>query len=431
MSYLTQNSPIKVQFLKVKDEPFRWHDSIEVVIVLEGSINVAIVDEKRKLGVGAIEIFNINQVHRLWKTNENNLVLQMNIDTEFAKDYFSDLPKVWFAHEFSPGTYLGLERTKEIIEAICTLITPIVNKSVVPLLTLKNIIEQLLDLLIMNFDIKRNYEGNPIKLQRIGKIYDYLFNKRGFINKTSLNDIAKNTEEYLNLDYLSSQFKLLIGDTLQNLLHYLRIEHAIKQLLTTDISLVEISVESGFSSPRYFYQKFNNIFPEGPKEFRKQNKKKQEMKEHCGEIIDPALVLQKYCALFYSHETINSAQNRWINIDIFGPNVQKSTSPYLMKTSELVNGDSHKYLKMILQVNNLSPYKVFGFEETLDSLNPDIKILTLIINKFRKNDIFPVFIVKTSSKAISEQITTIQRLLRNYTLTYGAEHLKGWRIELQ
>ncbi|QYK62234.1 hypothetical protein KAI37_02564 [Paenibacillus sp. S25] len=102
-----------------------------------------------------------------------------------------------------------------------------------------------------------------------------------------------------------------------------------------------------------------------------------------------------------------------------------------MKTSELVNGDSHKYLKMILQVNNLSPYKVFGFEETLDSLNPDIKILTLIINKFRKNDIFPVFIVKTSSKAISEQITTIQRLLRNYTLTYGAEHLKGWRIELQ
>lgn len=430
-SVWTQNSPLKVQFLRVRDEPFRWHNSIEVAIVLEGSIHIAIADESRKLEVGAIEIFNINQVHRLFQTNENNLVLQINIDAEFAKDYCSDISKIWFAHEFSPGTYLGLERIKEMNEAICTLISPIVNKSEIRFLTLMNIIEQLLDLLITNFDVKRIFEGNPTKLQRMEKIYDYLFNSRVYTNKASLNEIAKITEEYLNLDYLSSQFKLLIGDTLQNLLHYLRIEHAIKLLLTTDLSLVEISIESGFSSPRYFYQKFNKIFPEGPKEFRKENKKKQEMIEYCREIIDPAFVLPRHSGLFYSHETIGSEQNKWINLDIFGPYDQNSTSPYLINTSELVKSNSHKYLKMILQVNNLSPYKVFGFEQSLNSLNSDIKVLTLIINKFSENDIHPVFIVKASSKAISEQIKTIQQLLQNYTLIYGAEHLKGWRIEIR
>ncbi|WP_145147898.1 helix-turn-helix domain-containing protein [Paenibacillus xylanexedens] len=430
--YFTASSPMNVEFLNVKDEPFRWHNSIEVVIVLEGSIHIAIADEQRTLGADAIEIFNINQVHRLWQTDENNVVLQINIDAEFAKAYFPDLSYVWFAHEFSPGACLGIERVEGVIKSICTLITPIVATREMPFLTLKNTAEQLLDLLIMNFDAKRMFEGNPTKLQRIGRIYDYLFNNTGFINKASLNDIAKHTEEYLNLDYLSSQFKLLIGDTLQNLLHYLRIEHAIKQLLTTDQSLLVISIESGFSSPRYFYQRFNKIFPEGPKAFREQHQKKQKMKEHCREIIDPALVLTSHRGLFEIPETVNSELNKRIHIDIFGPNEQYSTSLYLIKVSELVKGDSQAYLKMILQVNTLSPNNVFGFEETLDTANrDDFQVLTWMLNQFRENDISPVFIIGTSSNAISEQITTIQGLLQNYTLSYGAEHMKGWRIELQ
>lgn len=429
--FSTQNTPLKAQLLRVKDEPFRWDNSIEVVIVLEGSVHIAIADEGRKLGAGAIEIFNINQVHRLFQTNDNNLVLQINIDAEFAKEYCPDISKIWFAHEFSPGTYLGLERIKEMNETICTLVSPIVSKRENRFLALMNITEQLLDLLTTNFNVKRIFDGNPTKLQRMEKLYEYLFNSRVYTNKASLNDIAKITEEYLNLDYLSSQFKLLIGDTLQNLLHYLRIEHAIKLLLTTDKSLVEVSIESGFSSPRYFYQKFNKIFPEGPKAFRKENKKKQEMLEYCREIIAPAIVLPRHNGLFYRHETIGSEQNKWINLDIFGPYGQNSTSPYLIKISELVKKNSHKYLKMILQVNNLSPYKVFGFEEISDPLNSDIKILTLIINILSENDIHPVFIVKASSEAISEQIATIQQLIQKYSLTYGSEQLKGWRIEIR
>ncbi|MEY8745888.1 hypothetical protein AB9M62_42410 [Bacillales bacterium AN1005] len=100
-----QSPPLKVEFLRIKDEPFRWSNSIEVVIVLEGSIQVAIADENRILSVGGLEIFNINQVHRLSHTHDDNLVLLINIDAEFAKDYCSDLSTVWFAHEF------GLEQT--------------------------------------------------------------------------------------------------------------------------------------------------------------------------------------------------------------------------------------------------------------------------------------------------------------------------------
>lgn len=115
-----------------------------------------------------------------------------------------------------------------------------------------------------------------------------------------------------------------------------------------------------------------------------------------------------------------------------GHDEQNSTSPYLIKLSELVKGDSHAYLKKILQENNVSPNNIFRFEETLDTANrDDFQVLTWLLNQFRENDILPVFIVRTSSNAIPEQITTIQGLLQNYTLTYGAEYMKGWRIELQ
>ncbi|MFC9709068.1 hypothetical protein ACFTRD_12990 [Paenibacillus sp. NPDC056933] len=182
---------------------------------------------------------------------------------------------------------------------------------------------------------------------------------------------------------------------------------------------------------RYFYQKFNKIFPKGPKEFRQENKKKQEMIEHCREIIDPALVLPRHEGLFYSCEAISSEQNKWINLDLFGSDDQKSTSLHLIKNSDLLKRNSDMNFNRILQVHNLSPYQVFGFEETLNSLNSDIKVLTRIINQFSENDIHPVFIVKANSKVMSEQITIIQQLIQIYTLTYGAERLKGWRIEIR
>lgn len=430
-NYETPTPPLTVQFLRIKDEPFRWSSSIEVVIVLEGSIHAAIADETRTLRAGGLELFNINQVHRLFHTHEDNLIVLINIDAEFAKDH-CDLSKIWFAHGFGPGTDLGLERIKEINKAICALITPVLNnKSELKYLTLVGVTEALLNLLITNFDVKRIFEGNPIKLQRIWRIYDHLFHNQGYTNKASLNEIAQMTEEYLNLDYLSSQFKLLIGDTLQNLLHYLRIEHAIKLLLTTNSSLVEISIESGFSSPRYFYQKFKKIFPEGPKEFRQENKRKQEMIEHYREIIDPAFVIPRFEGLFNRCEALTIEPNQSINLNLFESGDQYSASLYLIKTSDLLRVNSDKEFDRIVQVHSLSPYQVFGFEETLNSVDSDIMDLTKVINQFSEINIHPVFIVRANNEAMSDQITRIQRLIQNYSVTYGAERLKGWRIEIR
>lgn len=430
VSSSTRNAPVKAVFLNVKDEPFRWDNSIEIVIVLEGSIHAAIADEKRILTSGAIEIFNINQVHRLWQTNESNVILQVNIDAGFAEQYLPELQRIWYAHEFSSGSYLGLETTREIIRAICTRIVPILTQNEVPILTYKKIAEQLLDILLINFDFRRSYQGNSTKLQRIEKIYDYLFQNRGFIHKVSLHDIAINTEEYLNLDYLSSQFKMLVGDTLQNLLHYLRIEHSIKQLLKTDLSLVDISIESGFSSPRYFYQQFKKIFPEGPKEFRKQHKTKQGVKEKNRESLNSTEVIQRHCALFGRSEMIAIEEIRRISFDLFGSNDINTSCSFIMEISKLLEGESQKYMESILQMNKLNPSKIFKFEDTFNLMNRDMEVISFIMNKFREKNILPVFIVSTSQQEISEQIPALQQLFQTYSLTYGAEQLKGWRIEI-
>lgn len=131
------------------------------------------------------------------------------------------------------------------------------------------------------------------------------------------------------------------------------------------------------------------------------------MKEHTRESIDPALVMARHLEVFGMSEMIENERNNWVHIDLFGSDEQQSNSRFLIKN-------------------------VLRFDETLEAdSHGDIQVLTDLLNKFREYNISPVFVVRTSSQATSEQISTIQRLLQNYALTYDAEYMKGWRIELQ
>ena len=64
-------------------------------------------------------------------------------------------------------------------------------------------------------------------------------------------------------------FKTLIGINFRKYLNDLRIEHARDLLLTTDLTVNEISEQSGFMSPSYFISVFKKTEDVTPNEFRK------------------------------------------------------------------------------------------------------------------------------------------------------------------
>ena len=86
----------------------------------------------------------------------------------------------------------------------------------------------------------------------MGKIVDYI--DRHSSEKLLLSDIAE--KENLNLYYLSHLFKSSFGMPFQEYLSRVRCEKARKQLILTDLSLLDICLSCGFSDPKYFNRDF-------------------------------------------------------------------------------------------------------------------------------------------------------------------------------
>ena len=88
-----------------------------------------------------------------------------------------------------------------------------------------------------------------------------------FQEKISLADIAQ--KEDLSIAYLSRFFKTQIGQSFQSYINALRLEHAIFLLTNTNKTILDISIESGFSDLKYMTKAFSEKFNMTAGEYRR------------------------------------------------------------------------------------------------------------------------------------------------------------------
>ncbi len=88
-----------------------------------------------------------------------------------------------------------------------------------------------------------------------------------FVTLSFMQDLAR--KEGLTLNYLSAFVKENLNMTFQEYLAGLRLNQAKKLLLSEDKSLLTVSLESGFSDPRYLTRAFLAQMGITPCEYRK------------------------------------------------------------------------------------------------------------------------------------------------------------------
>lgn len=103
--------------------------------------------------------------------------------------------------------------------------------------------------------------------ERFAAIMDYI--DENFRRKLLLGEIAR--REGLTMPYLSHLFKDTLGMSFQEYLKKRRFEYARSLLLGTRKSLLDISLESGFSDARYMIRMFEAEFGCTPREYRRKN----------------------------------------------------------------------------------------------------------------------------------------------------------------
>lgn len=104
--------------------------------------------------------------------------------------------------------------------------------------------------------------------KRLCKNIEYI--RKHYTEKITLSQIAE--RENLSLTYLSHLFSDTMNMNFQQYLNMLRLERAMFLLNNTNMNLLEICMESGFSDPKYLNKQFLLKFHTSPKDYRKQSK---------------------------------------------------------------------------------------------------------------------------------------------------------------
>ena len=102
--------------------------------------------------------------------------------------------------------------------------------------------------------------------KRMNRIIDYVHEH--YSEKITLQDIAD--RENLTTSYLSHLFKDHLHKSFQAFVNELRFERSVFLLKNTDMKIIDVCIESGFSDSKYLNRTFMEVFGVTPKEFRKQ-----------------------------------------------------------------------------------------------------------------------------------------------------------------
>ena len=334
--------PIKISYLNIKNYPTHWHNSIEIIYVLKGSLHIKIDTDSFTLNEREVEIINSDESHEIQGMDDNK-VLIFNIDPFFIEKYYKDINNIFFYTNSNDDEDQNGPEYEELKTILSQMLCEYVQKLEDYDEEIEELLITLLYHLVNNFHYltheKEELKEKTDQLARYHRISKYIYNN--YNNNITLQEIAK--KEFLSPHYLSHEIKYATGYSFTDLINLTRIEESIKLLLDSDMSISEISDEIGFSHVRYFNKNFKYYYGCTPLQYRKKyatTEKEYDLSKQFEELsLNDALE-----TLSYSLENYNrfNFENKLWNIHV---DVDKILNPLEKDFKECINlGESFDLL---------------------------------------------------------------------------------------
>jgi AraC-like DNA-binding protein len=271
-NFYKEGLPVNVITANIMEYPIHFHDDIEVVYVLEGSVGLKNGYYSYVLNRGDIFILNDREVHSFHHTDQPNMVMMLQMDLTFFSKYYGNLKNSFFVTDMKDEDDENLEALRSILGRI---MLDILDKGYGYEYKVIEGTHNLLANLMANFQYftmedgkfvnEAKNIGNKVLAGRLNRITDYMY--ENYSRRLTLNEIAD--QEHLSIYYLSHVIKEATGLSFQELLSFIRVEESEKLLLGTNRKIGAISEESGFSAIRYYIKYFTKWFGMHPLEYRK------------------------------------------------------------------------------------------------------------------------------------------------------------------
>lgn len=272
------SSNVRASLKNIEYHHFHMHKNImEIICVLDGSVEISDGALDRNLSPGDVYIFNAHDSHRI-SSHESNIILTIHIQQDYYSQFFPDISEYYFLCD----SYKHKEKNSNDLYHLRFLMSKLYFEYAKEIVSDRKLEELTCDLLKLMFNKFQYYVFRKISygtyevqqrqvrvndnncVNRVYTIINYIFNH--FSNKLRLEDIA--AKEYLSVPYLSKCIKEVSGLTFGELLSLARCEETERLLVNTSKSVDEIASQVGFASRSHLAINFKKWFRKTPSEYR-------------------------------------------------------------------------------------------------------------------------------------------------------------------
>lgn len=360
----SNDSTVKVKIKSVSDYEMHINNNLELVLVLSGSININVGSDSHILQSDDIIFINANQLYTTRNTKEDNLLLFIEVASEFFDSSIIDLNSMPQSNpDFSQAAI-----DSEIKVAVRSLIAQIVFALYDQKPGYKFMVGSYLYQIGENFikdielqesdQVKNISESGVVRLQRIINFVNDNYNR-----SITLKEIAKS--EDLNYFYLSHFIKSKLGVSFQEYLNTLRLNVAARLLTNTDQTVIEISNNNGFPSVSSLNSLFKEKFEMTPSEYRNNSRKQLNFDSNNNIDLSDHQLEKAISKLktYLKKEKITSPTSQHLTSQIITVNNNDLGTPYTKHWQNLANfGCAKEALKVSWQRQLTMIQKDIGFD---------------------------------------------------------------------
>lgn len=249
--------------------PVHWHDELEIIYIKQGALQITINGQDYQGTAGSIFLVNPRELHLMGSSDLSVAYYTLLFPLEFISFQSRDELETTLLQPLRSGQLIFEHEISDttLKNKLCSILDEItaINRETSSMKQLKTriLLLQFLQQIVEYPSLIVPASGSKTDMQKELLVYI----QQHYTDKITLQDLAEHF--HLSEKYISRYFKEHFYLTFSDYVNHLRLTHAKKLLESTELSVTEIALCSGFPNVSYFIRTFKTCYEKPPLKYRK------------------------------------------------------------------------------------------------------------------------------------------------------------------
>lgn len=262
-----ESIPVKFFVHQLGYSGLHWHNSLELLFVVSGSVNITVAGHIHALSAGDVILINANDPHEL--NADDCIMAAVQIKLSMFDERVVRRSDLYFdCNSVTDPSNPGLPKLKRIVAQFVKIYA---DSDEGRTMRAKSLSYSLMAELMTCFRAERSRseaKHNPHQYERITRIVNYI--NEHCHEDISLKQLAD--QEYLSAPFLSKFFLRMMGMNFTAYLNQQRLSRAMSSLLESDMTIEQVASQNGFANAQAFVQQFRKKYGVLPSQYRREHK---------------------------------------------------------------------------------------------------------------------------------------------------------------